>query len=166
MALDCTTRRGRFAIVHQLSILTACAKAWDAQFVETPHDRESPVDALFTRRGRVVSVAEVRSRCDDANGGGCALSLADLRGMGSYLVTFDKLVKGRVLSAALCVPYVLIVGLKDRIVYWTVTDAKGEWLVPLATRRTKTRATVNGGSAVRMNAYLDLKTMKTLAKPG
>lgn len=151
--LDCLTPTGRAWIARQRATVDRCAREWDADAIITDDRSAAPVDALFSRGATLLAVAEVKTR---------TMTLAALRDRQSYLVTLEKLIEGRELARVLRVPYLLIVGLDDAVVYWTVSDGAGEWRVSFTMARTPTAATCNGGAALRANAYLRLDVMKVL----
>jgi len=99
-----------------------------------------------------MAVAEMKWR-------GESLTLETLRRFGTYLITHRKLQRGRVAARLLHVPLFLIVGLADCTVWWKVADADGAWCEDPDVQRTRTQATVNGGTALRWNAYLSLSQM-------
>ena len=153
--LDCNTPRGRDAITRQHAIVDACAREWHVDAWCTDDTAACPIDAVFGRDGRLLAIAEVRSR---------DMLLAGLRGFGSYLVTFDKLVVARELARQLHVPFVLIVGLLDAVVWWRIADADGTWRASMTIDRTITQATINGGIAERANAYVALDDMVEVSR--
>ncbi len=155
MSLDCTTPRGKVYIGHQMGCLDRLAAAWKAQIVSTAEDDMADIDALAIKDGCISAAMEVKSR---------EMDLAQLCRFGSYLITFDKLLKLRAMAAGLRVPGLVVVSLlKDAsIVYWKVCDSAGDMLVQLEGKVSKTQATCNGGSADRYNAYLSLADMKLL----
>ena len=150
MTLASHSPRGEQFLARQHVIVEACAQLWDAATVHVA-SATCPVDALFTRRGVVFRVAEVKAR---------DLTVRALRQHGSYLVTFDKLLDGRTMAARLGADYVLAVGLDDALVWWPIADAAGEWVARFTTARTTTAATCNGGLITRANAYLSLDDMR------
>ena len=154
--LDCNTPVGRAWIARQHQIVDVCKTIFRCEAVTTFDDGDAPVDVLFARRNTLIAVAEIKNR---------ALTLAGLNGFGSYVVTLEKLLRGRAIAQVLRVPYVLVVGLTDAVVHWTVTDARGDWLIDFDVAHTATQATCNGGSAVRANAYLQLGAMKVHPLP-
>ena len=153
MSLDCVSPRGLTYIERQTNCLCALERAWGVQMLATPNAEAADVDALAVREGKVVAVLEVKSR---------EMGLDQLRRFGSYLITFDKLMKLRAVAAALCVPGLVVVSLlKDqRVVMWKICDAGGRMMVPLEGKVSQTQATCNGGSADRYNAYLSLDAME------
>lgn len=143
-------------------VVARCEAVWDVTGLITPQESASPVDVLFSTPERgLVAVAEVKAR---------DLTLAALRECQppGYLITRRKLEEGREVARQLCVPLLLLVGFwpEREIRYWRISDAEGRWLCPMESARTRTQATCNGGSVVRLNAYLPLNRMLTLrARP-
>jgi hypothetical protein len=148
--LDCLTPRGRVWIAQQRKTAREIAARWNATLIETPDDTCAAIDALFARDGVLVGLAEIKCR---------TLSLDELKGFGDYLITAEKLERGIALAAACGVSFVLIVRLADAIGWWRVSDAAGRRCLAWQERETATRATCNGGTAVRRNAYLPLDAM-------
>lgn len=153
--LDCNSPRGRLFIARQHEIIHECADAWHCQSVHTVDSRESPVDVLFNRDGALLAVAEIKAR---------DMTRSQLASFGSYLVTYRKLQEGVKVATALCVPYLLVVGLypEQIVVWWTITNRRGQWLLRPSVRFTETQETCNGGSVSRQNAYLPLDRMHSL----
>ena len=81
-----------------------------------------------------------------------------------WLVTFDKILAGLELAQKLFVPYYGILYLVDepdpdlRGHMVEIGDARGSLAVDIQVRRSETRATVNGGLANRINAYILMDT--------
>jgi len=153
MSLDCLTPAGQRAIEAQRAILDRFLSVYpDVECLLTATDQPAAVDAVIGRRGVVVAVAEVKAR---------NATLACLREQfGSYLITASKIEEARKVGMGLSASTLLIVGLLDAIVWWKLAAPDGSWLVPFRCEETVTQATVNGGSACRLNAYLSLEPMK------
>lgn len=75
---------------------------------------------------------------------------------GHYVITEDKITHGRAASVALGVPFLLLAYLvPDMAAYvFPISNHDGELLVEYERARTPTKATVNGGKALRDNAYI------------
>ena len=156
---DCATPRGRIAIGHERAIAERAARAWASEVTMTGGGAltdVAPIDALFSRNGRLQGVAEIKWR-------GESLDLAALRRLGSYLITYQKLRLGRGLGRRLRVPYFLIAGLADADVWWTISDADGVWREHPRVEWTVTQRSINGGSIRRRNGYLSLDRMRVFA---
>jgi hypothetical protein len=109
------------------------------------------------KRG-VVAVVEQKSRFD--------VTLEDFRTAyrNTWLVTHEKLVAARAYAAEYHVPlYGFLWIVKDKtLLIQRITDRAGAWVARFDVRKTKTQATVNGGTAVRDNAYIDMDGCRTL----
>ena len=147
--LDCHTPRGRQWIQKQNEIAHRVAERFGHEVIFTP-DTDSKVDCLFTHNGTIVGIAEIKSR---------DLSLAQLRQMGSYLITEDKLLAGIEISKYFRVPFAVIVNLTDADVFIKICNSYGAPVATWKSEVTRTQATCNGGQADRQNAYLSLSTM-------
>jgi hypothetical protein len=148
-ALDCRTEVGQEFIADQHLILNRVERAWRCSAVRTPDQDAADIDALLERAGCLCAVVEVKAR---------TMSEDTLRSFGSIIVTNEKLNKGITLAKSLCVPFFFVVGLKGGpIFWWRVCDANGRVAVIREVANTRTQATCNGGSVVRLNAYLSLK---------
>ena len=153
--LDCETPRGVVMLRAQHEIVRRFADAHPGLVVfETKHPA-AHVDAVFTRGPHLTLIAEAKVRPD--------LGLATLRErFGSYLISAEKLRHGELLAQTLRVPYAVIAGLTDAIVWWMVYDADGQRLVDFTLEETTTQATVNGGRVQRLNAFLSLDRMHVI----
>jgi len=151
--VDCRTPNGRRAIAQQRAVARLIAQRWQGTLVETPNGAAS-VDVLFAREGELVSIGEIKIR---------SMAWRDLVALGSYLVTYDKLQRGRELARLLGVPFDLFVRFADDVLgWWRIAHATGEWACRFVVRETETAATCNGGRVTRANAYLDVRDAQLL----
>jgi hypothetical protein len=152
MGLDCITPKGRGYIAAQSDCLKRLEELWGIQAISTANDGSVAIDAILADKGVICGVAEVKSR---------EMDLAKLQEYGSYLITFEKVVRLREISASLGVPGLIVVSLlKDKsIVFWKICDKAGHFLVSIETKVSSTQSTCNGGQAHRYNAYLSLDQM-------
>ena len=153
--LDCNTPRGQVYIQTQLECMRRLELAWKCQAFQTKTDCSADVDAIFIKDNQVSLVGEIKSR---------EMSLEELIKYGSYLITYEKLIKLKNVGIALCVPSVVVVSLlKDnQIVFWRLTDASGNFEVAFEERHTETKKTCNGGKIYRNNAYISLDGMQII----
>ena len=160
MSLDCLTPAGRQWVSRQSSLIQIIADSYHADAVETSPSSSASIDALFARDGVLLAVAEIK--CRD-------MSYAQLQSYGSYLITDDKIQRGRYIASELQVPFFLFVGLRTdhRVVYWQLSDADGVMTADTTVSKTRTQRTCNDGSAIeRINAYIGLTTMRELRDIG
>lgn len=155
MALDINTKKGQSSLEYEREMLehirsTFCKKHTTSMLIETNKYKEAKVDGIIVKDNQVSGIFE--SKCRN-------MSLMELNSYGSWLITFDKIMDGKNLSKMLCVPFIgFLYLIKDKIVmYWKITDSKGEFEFDFEIKKTKTRKTINGGEAIRTNAYLPVK---------
>lgn len=153
--LDCNTATGKVYIGWQKKCLTKLGEAWSVTCAQTNEGDSADVDAFAIRESQIEAVMEIKSREMDET---------TLRRFGSYLITFEKLLKLRNVAMALRVPGIVVVYLlKDqKIVFWKICDKEGRFLTSLEGKLSETQAACNGGQTTRYNAYLSLKDAKFL----
>ena len=127
-------------------------------YAETPKDKPSDVDAVLVKNNTIRGVVETKCRYD------CDLHKFTTQYHSSWLVTFEKLEKGRNLARQLQVPFIGFLYLvpSQALLYAVLANSEGEYVRDMEKARTSTRACVNGGTAMRMNAYIDMKGIKPI----
>lgn len=127
------------------------------KYVHTPKRRPADVDAIMVRDSEVMAVIETKCRYD------VDLNDFNTRYRATWLVTFEKILKGQQISNALRVPLVGFLYLKRSDVLLMQTISRdGHFLPKIVVEDTMTQATINGGSAVRTNGYIDMSNARVL----
>jgi hypothetical protein len=155
MALDINTPRGQQTLIDETKAVAIFESHHPrCLYANTPKKEAGDVDAVVVHldEGDVKCVVETKCRYD--------VTLAQFHDeySGKWLVTFDKILKGMKLAEALRVPlygFLYIVKDKALLMRRLWSPAKG-LEAHMEIRKTKTQATVNGGEAVRDNAFLDM----------
>lgn len=150
--MDATTENGIKAIQQARAGLIATG----IPFVETPQDEPADVDGFFLNADEteVVACFEAKAR---------SMSLAELKEMGGeWLMSAQKVVKGREMARRLRVPFYGVLYLvPDKITMLVlIADKDGEIACGIRYAVTETQATCNGGTARRKNAFIDMKQSK------
>lgn len=161
--LDCESPLGIEFMKHQYAAMAKLNKlGYLCIATKQPFDKS---DIFIAKKDadshlRMYGFAEIRSR---ATAGGNILSVDYLKKNGGYLISNDKLSHGQQLSFMMNMPFFIIVNLiyENKLLVWKITDDKGNFLDQFPRRRTKTRATVNGGVSEKLNAFLQM-TSKNL----
>ena len=150
--MDVLTPRGQ-ATVAQEKMLLRCALLFafpGCGLVETDKNKPASIDGIIVRDGVAVGIFE--SKCRD-------LTQARLRSFGNeWMITAEKLEKGRMLAAHLCAPYFGLVYLvPDKIgLKILIADERGNFVCPMRAANTETQATVNGGRKMCDVAYVNM----------
>ena len=160
--MDILTKKGQISLQYERIMLNKirdhiCKKHKSNSFIyETDKNKASKVDGVIVKDNILSGVFE--SKCRN-------MGLMDLMEYGSWLITMDKIMDGKEMSKMLCVPYIgFLYLIKDDIVmYWKITDSDGEFLFDFDIKKTKTQKTINGGEAIRTNAYLPFEKGNELA---
>lgn len=156
LAVD--TPLGRDAVERERAIIVRAASVWYCHGIHLNPHGTAKIDGQFIRDDQLIAVAEVKSR---------DMSLSQLRAFRipapGYLITDRKLLDGQTVARLLQVPYYLLAGLTSgEIAWWQISNKDGQRVVNVTVLRCATRATVNGGTAVRLNAFVSLEGMRLL----
>lgn len=152
MRLDVLTTRGQETLEHE----ARAAEIWrhhrpHVAYLHTPKDQPATVDALLaTPDDCIVGIVEQKSRdmsVDRLIAWRC-----------EWLVTLEKIRAASRICAALRVPLFGFLYLipDDTLIVRRICDVDGQPIARIRTERTTTRATVNGGTAQRVNAFVDM----------
>ena len=150
--LNVLTERGQAAVEQEKEAVAI----WNSHFPDliyndTPKDSPAAVDAIITRNGSVLAVVETKCRY---------ISYATFTEVyqNRWLVTFEKLAKAREISEAMNVPLLGFLFLvEDKKLIWRkIWDPKDGWTVDFYVQKTKTKKNINGGEALRDNAFIDM----------
>jgi len=154
MPLDISTPRGQQTLRdEQIAAQILTENHTRFTYVATPKDGPATVDALLVRDGvEIVGVAETKCRYD--------MTLADLRTKrgNEWLVTWDKVDRARQVGQGLGVGlWGFLFLTKDRVLLSIqISDSNGLLTQPVRIAATPTQRTVNGGTAVRNNAFISM----------
>jgi hypothetical protein len=155
MNLDILTPRGQESVTQEQTLI----RSFEAHFTEykvtqTPKEKPSAVDGIIHRNGRIEGIFE--SKCRDA-------TREQMRGWNDeWLVTFEKIRLGAELARNLCVKFTGLIYLTKSPVGLCVliADEQGNIVPRVRLERTVTQKTINGGSIIRTNAYIDISDAK------
>lgn len=156
MSLDILTPKGQQTLADEMRAAGIFEQATGLEYYRTPDDAPAKVDAVITKLGHVCGVVETKCRYGVTRG--------DLREKWNdeWLVTMEKIEQAKSVAAAMGVPLYGFLYLVDDGVLLTqrIADEDGQYCVRFRADRTKTQRTVNGGSVVRCNAYIDVSDAK------
>jgi hypothetical protein len=156
--LDILTPKGQVTVEQERRLAGIVEATWPGcAYIDTDKVTIADVDAIIVRGGKLVAVAE--TKCRD-------MTRAQLFGeyRGDWLVTFDKLVRAQQCARALQTDLWGLIYLvpDDVVLRIKLYSPSVGWLVQIHVRKTKTQRTVNGGTAVRDNAYINVSAADIL----
>lgn len=148
--MDILTPKGQESLEQERRLLTSFCAATNYSVIETDKNQPAQVDGFIVCDGAICGVFE--SKCRKAN-------VAQMHRWGDeWILTHQKLLDGVEISKRLRTPFYGIVYLLDEPIgmFIKLTDNEGKILPKVRVENTETRATINGGTAVRANAYIDI----------
>jgi len=156
--MDILTERGQQSLADEQKARDIFLSNYPAyQYVQTQKDQPADIDALLVRDGVVSGVVETKCRYD-----------VDLHGFvtkyeNSWLVTFDKIARGKQIADAMCTKLIgfLYIVQSETLLVQTISDC-GLYVPSISIITTQTQATINGRTIVRSNAYIDMTKAKHL----
>jgi hypothetical protein len=171
MNLDINTPRGQRSLLDEQVMLTAIERKYKSLVIQTPKEREAKCDGIITKDNIMRSVFESKCRYNLQYDLETNKMSVDVRSGSmdctSWLITHDKIVQGQYMSEMLCVPFVglLYIVSSGVVLSWKITDATGRLIINTNEQVTKTQYSINGGTAVRNNAYLNLSDSVVMITP-
>jgi hypothetical protein len=162
--LDINTPRGQETLHDELEMAALFEEHRPGfSYVMTDKTGTATVDAIIVRlyNKAIIGVAEAKCR---------KMTLDTFRGpfKSEWLVTAEKVRGGAAIAKALGVPlwgFCYLVPSRILLTQRLFDPASG-WLARIEERRTKTQATVNGGTAWRLNAYIDMRSATMITEEG
>lgn len=157
MGLDINTPKGQQSLEQERRLLKSFGTVMGCTIIETDKAEPAQVDGFLVKDSTVIGVFE--SKCRRA-------TVRQMQNWGSeWLLTNQKFMDGADISRRLCVPFYGIIYLVDEPigVYIKLTDNTGKLLPKVRVQETETQATINGGTVVRANAFIDLETSYTFS---
>ena len=156
--MNATTPKGREALAWAEDGLRAIeTKFPNVRFERFADESPADVDGVVVERGIVTGIYEVKARL-------MSIKQFDVYKR-EWLVSYSKIQRGVTLSKMLHVKMVgVLVLVSDKtVLVQTLVDSEGEIIVPMRIERTATQKCINGGAAVRANAFIDMNKATVLS---
>jgi len=158
MSLAIETPRGQKSLEYERECTSLfCELHPNYKFLETDKHSPAAIDGILYLHSESVMTAAVEIKCRNVT----SQQLFGDYG-GEWLVSNDKMEKGRAVSYFLSVPFVGMLYLIPEKTIMTIplTDRSGNYIVDFDVRETRTNATINGGSTVKANAFIPMEKAK------
>lgn len=126
------------------------------RFIHTAKNKPIAFDGMVVEGNDLQAIVEVKCR---------QMTESEFRTRfeAEWLVTYDKILRCAEAAKVIGVPLVgWLYLVPDKVLLMkTIADDKGN-IIDLKTEETKTQATVNGGSATRLNAFINMSAAKRI----
>lgn len=157
--MDINTPKGQETIVQEQE----CVHLFETQnpeFKYIPTDKSKPIsfDGLLLKNHQLYAIVETKCRIVPEE-----RFVHEFKN--EWLITFEKLLKCSEVSSILGVPLVGFLYLvPDKVLLVKrLTNDNGQFVCSFHCENTVTQATVNGGAANRLNAFVDMSGAKRFA---
>jgi hypothetical protein len=155
--LDINTPKGQETLTEELqAVALFTARYPQVSYVHTPKRGAATIDALLIKTGQLCGIVETKCR---------RMTRGQLRSFGNeWLVTWDKIDGARRIAAGVGVPlFGFLYLVPDRtLLVVTIADSNGSLVSSVRVEATQTQRTVNGGLAIRNNAFIDTQSAKVI----
>jgi hypothetical protein len=157
--MDVLTKRGQQSVADEQKARAIFLSHYPSyQYIETQKNQPADIDALLVRDGVIAGVVETKCRYD--------VNIDEFVGTynNSWLVTFDKIARGKQIADAMCTKLIgfLYIVQSETLLIQMISD-NGLYVPDIKIATTKTQATINGRSAIRSNAYIDMTNARRLS---
>lgn len=129
------------------------------EFIETPKDQPADIDGFIAKENTIISGVEVKCRI---------MSVSDLkhRYNSRWLITHDKIERGIRVCRSLGVDFRGFLYLvPEKMLFIVPIWSVGKGMVTdMEIQHSETQETVNGGTIIRLNAYIDVSGAKVIAE--
>jgi len=151
VSLDINTPLGQESLRHEQE----AAALWENlnpgwKYVTTNKAAPCVVDGILMRGGEIAAVVETKARSVDEKGFAEQFN-------SEWLMTLAKLEKAKAIAHGMGVPLVgFLYLIPSQVLLVRRLAENGEFVVPMRIDNTTTQATINGGTAVRCNAFINM----------
>lgn len=151
--MDINTAKGKVSLADEQRVAEFVEKQFNMRYFQTPKSKPAAIDAILVDK-EVKAVVETKCRYDIDS-----IDFFDSRYQSEWLITWEKVNKAMQIAAGLCVPCIGVLFLvkPEIVLIQRISHQDGRLATQIRLQTTQTQATINGGLAVRTNAYINMK---------
>jgi hypothetical protein len=155
--LDILTTKGQQSLSDERIVAQWIESHFEFQYIETPKNYPALIDAILIGKNELKGVIETKCRYK--------LTLEQFKTTfkNEWLVTWDKVHNAIQIANSLGVPcfgFLYLVNDKVLLIQ-KLSEPNGKLNVKIRLETTETQATINGGKAIRTNAFIDMTSAHT-----
>jgi hypothetical protein len=152
--MDIKTAKGKVSLADEQRVAKFVKQKFNMHYVQTPKDMPAAVDAILVDK-EIKAVVETKCRYDIDS-----IAFFDSNYKSEWLITWEKVNKAMQIASGLCVPCIGVLFLvkPEIILIQRISHQDGRLATQIRLQTTQTQATINGGLAVRTNAYINMKS--------
>ena len=153
--MDILTEKGQVSLSDEQYAARWMEKKFSLKYIQTPKDSPAVIDAIITNKtsSEILAVVETKCRYDVVS-----LDQFQTNYKNEWLVTWSKVHNAINIATSMGVPCVGFLYLvKPKVLLMQrISDPDGKLVVEVRLSTTSTKATTNGGRALRTNAFIDM----------
>lgn len=153
--MDILTEKGQVSLNDEQHAARWVEKKFSLRYIQTPKDSPAVIDAIITNKtsSEILAVVETKCRYDVVS-----LDQFQTNYKNEWLVTWSKVHNAINIATSMGVPCVGFLYLvKPKVLLMQrISDPDGKLVVEVRLSTTSTKATTNGGRALRTNAFIDM----------
>ena len=160
--MDIDSPLGQKSLSDERRMAKWIEKKFKLQYIETPKNSPATIDAILVKEGELKAIAETKCRYK------LTLEKFNTTFECKWLVTWAKVQNAITIASSLGVPCVGFLYLVDEDILLSqeISEPNGRLVVDISLSTTKTQATINGGWAIRTNAYIDMRQARVMCLNG
>ena len=156
MTLDIFSKKGQVSLSDEQYAARWVEKNFSLRYIQTPKDSPAVIDAIITNKSssRILAVVETKCRYDVET-----LHQFQYNYKNEWLVTWSKVHNAINIATSMGVPCVgfLYLVKPKALLMQRISEPDGKLATEVRLSTTSTQATINGGRALRTNAFIDMK---------
>lgn len=150
--MDILTTKGQQSLSDERIVAQWIESHFEFKYIETPKNSPALIDAILIGKNELKGVIETKCRYK--------LTLEQFKTTfkNEWLVTWDKVHNAIQIANSLGVPcfgFLYLVNDKVLLIQ-KLSEPNGKLNVKIRLETTETQATINGGKAIRTNAFIDM----------
>lgn len=154
--MDINSPKGQKSLLDERRMAKWLEEKFKLQYIETPKNFPATIDAVLVKEGEMKAIVETKCRYK------LTLEKFNTAFEFKWLITWAKVQNAITIANSLGVPCVGFLYLVDENILLSqkISEPDGRLLVNISLSTTETQATINGGLAVRTNAFIDMRKAK------
>jgi len=154
--MDINSPKGQKSLLDERRMAKWLEEKFKLQYIETPKNFPASIDAMLVKGGEMKGIVETKCRYK------LTLENFNTTFESKWLITWAKVQTAITIASSLGVPCVGFLYLVDENILLSqkISEPDGKLSVNISLSTTETQATINGGLAVRTNAFIDMRKAK------
>jgi len=159
--MDILTPKGQVSLADEQRLARWLEQRFSFSYIQTPKNSPAAIDAVVVKDNKLLAVAETKCRYD------VTLEQFQTSYKNQWLVTWAKVQNMMAIASSLGIPSVgfLFLIKSNTVLIQRLSEPDGKLVPTINLQTSSTQASINGGKALRTNAYIDMTAAKIYQLP-